>query len=146
MTGSAAPDAPAATPANAPILALLRIDADAYDGVLDALDGAYHRLSVGGAVVIDDWHLGGARAAVHGFRRRFNITAPILPLPSDFVATCAPDLGGLAACDDGRGVHRLFVQNKDLITTIGQHAAHWRKGPDEPGPSPRGAVPATSSP
>jgi len=43
---------------------LLRIDADAYDGVLDTLEGAYHRLSPGGFVIIDDWHLGGACAAV----------------------------------------------------------------------------------
>ena len=142
VTGSSSPARPAATPADAPVLALLRIDADAYDGVLDALEGAYHRLSVGGAVVIDDWHLGGARAAVHEFRRRFGIAAPILPLPSDFVVTCAPDLLGLG--NPGCGMRRLFVQNKDLVTTIGQHGAHWRKGPDEPGPNARGTVPPLS--
>ncbi|EGB10535.1 hypothetical protein AURANDRAFT_23748, partial [Aureococcus anophagefferens] len=70
-------------PPGAPVLALLRIDADAYDGVLDALHGAYHRLSPGGAVVIDDWHLGGARAAVHKFRAARHIVAPLRPLPSD---------------------------------------------------------------
>lgn len=39
------------------MLALVRIDADAYDGVRDALESLYPRLSVGGAVIIDDWHL-----------------------------------------------------------------------------------------
>ena len=60
-----------------PDSSVIPLDADACDGVLDALEGAYHRLSPGGFVIIDDWHLGGARAAVHAFRRRFSIKGPI---------------------------------------------------------------------
>ena len=115
--GSTSRTAPVPTPKDAPILALLRIDADAYDGVLDALEGAYHRLSPGGAVVIDDWHLGGARAASHAFRTRFNITAPILPVPEDHFTTCSADLTGMSACGaDGNAprpggpFRRIFVQ------------------------------------
>ncbi|KAH8075345.1 macrocin-O-methyltransferase [Aureococcus anophagefferens] len=107
VLGSTSDVAPVPPPEGAPVLALLRIDADAYDGVLDALHGAYHRLSPG-AVVIDDWHLGGARAAVHKFRAARHIVAPLRPLPSD--------------------------HNKGLAALIGQHGAYWRKGWDEPGP------------
>ena len=141
VLGSTSDVAPFPPPEGAPVLALLRIDADAYDGVLDALHGAYHRLSPGGAVVIDDWHLGGARAAVHKFRAARNIVAPLRPLPSDHVYTCTPDLAGLAACAaeaadarPGGALRRVFVQNKGLAALIGQHGAYWRKGWDEPGP------------
>lgn len=111
----------------APKLALLRIDADAYDGVLDALTAAFPHLSPGGAVVIDDWHLTGARLAVHEYRKTYGITTPILPLPSDYVYTCtAPPL--LSALDECQNKRHLFdVHNKHLITGIGQHAAYWRK-------------------
>ena len=141
VLGSTSDVAPSPPPEGAPVLALLRIDADAYDGVLDALHGAYHRLSPGGAVVIDDWHLGGARAAVHKFRAARHIVAPLRPLPSDHVYTCTPDLAGLAACAaeaadarPGGALRRVFVQNKGLAALIGQHGAYWRKGWDEPGP------------
>ncbi|KAJ8610494.1 hypothetical protein CTAYLR_007775 [Chrysophaeum taylorii] len=136
LFGSISETAPRASPPDAPTVALLRIDADAFDGVLDALDAVYPHLSPGGAVVIDDWHLGGARAAVHLFRRRHNITAPILPLPSDYVYTCKPDLRGLAAClgaDQSAEARNtlLYDHNKHLITGIGQHGAYWRKAHDE---------------
>ena len=114
---------------NAPTLALLRIDADAYDGVLDALEGAYHRLSPGGFVIIDDWHLGGARAAVHAFRRRFSIKGPIRSSPSDLVLTCSTDLTAVASCATGRA---LLAQSKAYTVTVLPHVAYWRKGWDEP--------------
>ena len=50
--GSTSADRPS-TVDNAPTLALLRIDADAYDSVHDALVGAYDRLTPGGHVVIE---------------------------------------------------------------------------------------------
>ena len=71
--------------------ALIHIDADAYDSVLDALEASYSRLVPGGHVVVDDWHLPGVRAAVQDFRRRHQVKEPILPVPSDHVTTCAPD-------------------------------------------------------
>lgn len=75
---------------------LIHIDADAYDSVLDALDALYPKLSVGGHVVIDDFHLPGVRAAVRDYRRRHDVTEPILPVPSDHVTACATDwsIGG----------------------------------------------------
>ena len=118
---------------NAPTLALLRIDADAYDGVLDALEGAYHRLSPGGFVIIDDWHLGGARAAVHAFRRRFSIKGPIRSSPSDLVLTCSTDLTAVASCATGRA---LLAQSKAYTVTVLPHVAYWRKGGTSPGPPP----------
>ena len=71
-------------------LALVHIDADAYDSVLDALRGTWGRVSPGGYVVIDDFHLPGVRAAVLDFRREAGIAEPLLPVPSDHVTTCAP--------------------------------------------------------
>ena len=67
---------------NAPTLALLRIDADAYDGVLDALEGAYHRLSPGGFLIIDDfvdWQ--GCAEAIRMYRKEHAITEPITLVP-----------------------------------------------------------------
>ena len=46
-----------------PVLAVIRIDADAYDGVRDALEALYPRLSIGGVVIIDDFHLVGGRVS-----------------------------------------------------------------------------------
>eukprot|EP00633_Aureoumbra_lagunensis_P002057 CAMPEP_0197291560 /NCGR_PEP_ID=MMETSP0890-20130614/17077_1 /TAXON_ID=44058 ORGANISM="Aureoumbra lagunensis, Strain CCMP1510" /NCGR_SAMPLE_ID=MMETSP0890 /ASSEMBLY_ACC=CAM_ASM_000533 /LENGTH=525 /DNA_ID=CAMNT_0042764731 /DNA_START=105 /DNA_END=1682 /DNA_ORIENTATION=+ len=113
-----------------PKFALLRIDADAYDGVLDALNYIYPYLSPGGAVVIDDYHLSGAQAAVHFFRKQHNITAPLLPLPSDYLDTCTSSLQGLNKCKGGGKLaetRRLFVDNKHLVIGIGQHGAYWLK-------------------
>ena len=89
-------------------LALIHIDADAYDSVHDALVGAYDRLSPGGHVVIDDWHLPGVRAAVHDFRAARYATGaapPLLPVPVDHVTSCAPSWGTPQALT----IHRLSV-------------------------------------
>jgi hypothetical protein len=59
--------------------------------VLDALRGLYPRLSPGGHVIIDDFHLPGVRAAVADFRRHAAISEPVLPVPSDRVTTCDTD-------------------------------------------------------
>ena len=79
--------------APATAFSFIHIDADAYDSVLDALNGLYSKLTVGGHVVIDDFHLPGVRAAVRDFRQAQNITDPILPVPSDHVTACATDWG-----------------------------------------------------
>ena len=124
LLGSVNAVRPVEAPDDAPVLALLRIDCDAHDGVLDALEAGYPRVAPGGFVIIDDWHLGGARAAVHAFRRRFGISAPLFPLPSDLVQTCAPDLGPLAACAaEGRVVRR----HKALTMLVLPNGAYWRK-------------------
>jgi len=134
ILGSVSQAAPVKPPPGAPTLALLRIDADAYDGVLDALQAGYARLSPGGFVLIDDWHLSGARAAVHEFRSQWNVTSPILPTPSDYAYTCAASITGLGKCAGGdvRGGEKLlYLYNKHLVTSVGQHAAYWRKAAGE---------------
>ena len=42
---------------NSPIerLAILRLDGDLYESTIQALDGLYHKLSVGGFVIVDDY-------------------------------------------------------------------------------------------
>ena len=49
-------------------LALIRLDGDMYESTLDALDALYPKLSVGGFVIVDDYHVVAAcRAAVHDY-------------------------------------------------------------------------------
>ena len=85
--------------------ALIHIDADAYDSVLDALRALYPRLSSGGHVVVDDFHLPGVRAAVREFRRAHDVSEPLLPVPSDHVTTCTPDW----TLDEALTVHPLHT-------------------------------------
>lgn len=59
-------------------LALLRIDADAYASTMDALELLYPKVSPGGHVIIDDWHLEGCRRAVMDYRARHSVSAPIM--------------------------------------------------------------------
>ncbi len=58
-------------------LALLRVDADTYQSTSEVLLHLYPRLSPGGYLIIDDWHLEGCREAVLDYRRRHGITAPV---------------------------------------------------------------------
>ena len=55
----------------------MRLDADSYDSTTDALTHLYPKLSQGGAIIIDDWHLPGCRLAVKEFREAQKIVAPI---------------------------------------------------------------------
>jgi hypothetical protein len=65
---------------SAPIrrLALIRLDADSYESVMDALVHLYPKISRGGWVIVDDWHLSGCVEAVVEFRRRNGVRAPII--------------------------------------------------------------------
>lgn len=58
-------------------LAILRIDADTYASTKDALDLLYPKVSPGGHVIIDDWHLAGCRSAVLDYRKAQRIVAPL---------------------------------------------------------------------
>ncbi len=64
---------------SAPIkqLSLLRLDGDMYESTMDALKNLYHKLSIGGYIIIDDWTLPGAKIAVLDFRQENNITDEI---------------------------------------------------------------------
>jgi O-methyltransferase len=62
-------------------LAVLRLDGDLYESTIQALDGLYAKLSVGGFVIIDDFgNVAACRQAVHDFRANHGITEPIQPI------------------------------------------------------------------
>ena len=58
-------------------LALLRLDGDMYGSTVTVLEQLYHKLSVGGFLILDDWLLSGARQALLDFRTRVGITEPL---------------------------------------------------------------------
>lgn len=59
-------------------LALLRLDGDLYESTIVALNALYDKLSVGGYVIVDDYHVvDGCRAAVGDFRSERNIRSPL---------------------------------------------------------------------
>jgi O-methyltransferase len=58
-------------------ISILRLDGDMYGSTLDALQNLYHRVSVGGYVIVDDYNLSGCRAAVEDFRASHKITEPL---------------------------------------------------------------------
>jgi hypothetical protein len=45
-------------------LALLRLDGDMYESTIDVLNHMYPKVSSGGYIIIDDWHLPNCRAAI----------------------------------------------------------------------------------
>lgn len=61
---------------HAPIdqLAILRLDGDLYESTWDALINLYPKLSIGGWVIVDDYHMSCCAQAIHDFRKQFNIT------------------------------------------------------------------------
>ncbi|MDZ4313725.1 MAG: TylF/MycF/NovP-related O-methyltransferase [Azonexus sp.] len=59
-------------------LALIRLDGDMYESTLDALDALYPRLSTGGFVIVDDYHVVPAcQAAVFDYCARHGIRPEI---------------------------------------------------------------------
>jgi len=58
-------------------LALARLDADSYESTMDALEQLYPKMSPGGYVVIDDWHIETCRRAVQDYRDKHGITEPV---------------------------------------------------------------------
>jgi O-methyltransferase len=62
---------------NAGPFSLIRLDGDMYESTIVALNSLYPKLSSGGFVIIDDYALGGCRAAVDDFRRDHGITAAV---------------------------------------------------------------------
>jgi hypothetical protein len=67
------------TLASAPIshLAVMRLDGDMYESTMDALCNLYHKLSVGGFCIIDDYALAGCKEAVDEFRLKNGIKEPL---------------------------------------------------------------------
>jgi hypothetical protein len=59
-------------------LALLRLDGDLYESTIVALDSLYDRLSPGGYVIVDDYHVvPGCYQAISDFRTRRRIAAAL---------------------------------------------------------------------
>lgn len=58
-------------------LAVLRLDGDMYESTIQALEALYPKVSPGGFVIIDDYLLGPCAKAVHDYRDRFGISAPL---------------------------------------------------------------------
>jgi O-methyltransferase/8-demethyl-8-(2,3-dimethoxy-alpha-L-rhamnosyl)tetracenomycin-C 4'-O-methyltransferase len=56
---------------------LIRLDGDMYESTIVALNSLYPQVSPGGFVIIDDYALGGCKAAVDDFRRDHSITAAV---------------------------------------------------------------------
>ncbi|GAA4629403.1 TylF/MycF family methyltransferase [Actinoallomurus vinaceus] len=64
---------------SAPIdhLSVLRLDSDLYESTMETLVHLYPKLSPGGFVIIDDYHVPVCREAVHDWRAEFGVTDPI---------------------------------------------------------------------
>ena len=58
-------------------LALLRLDGDMYGSTMVVLQALYHKLEVGGFLILDDWLLKGARTALLDFRTLMGICEPM---------------------------------------------------------------------
>jgi O-methyltransferase len=59
-------------------LAVMRLDGDMYSSTMDALQSLYHRLSLGGYVIIDDYGaIANCKQAVDDFRAEYKITEPL---------------------------------------------------------------------
>jgi O-methyltransferase len=61
-------------------LSVLRLDGDMYESTIQSLDALYHKVSRGGSVIVDDYHLKPCAQAVDEFRARSGITSPLLPI------------------------------------------------------------------
>jgi O-methyltransferase len=58
-------------------LAVLRLDGDLYESTMDSLNALYPKLSVGGYVIVDDFHIPACVKATEDYRGAHSITEPI---------------------------------------------------------------------
>jgi hypothetical protein len=61
-------------------LAVLRLDGDMYESTFVALEALYDKVSPGGFVIVDDYHLEPCRLAVEDFRGDKKIDEPVVPI------------------------------------------------------------------
>jgi hypothetical protein len=61
-------------------LAVLRLDGDLYESTIQALEALYAKVSPGAFVIVDDYSLPPCAKAVHDFRSRHSIAAPIVDI------------------------------------------------------------------
>lgn len=65
---------------------IIRLDGDMYESTMDALENLYHKLSVGGYVIIDDYNIvAGCQIAVKDFREKYKINDEIIPIDGSAV-------------------------------------------------------------
>lgn len=63
------------------LLSVLRLDGDMYQSTMDTLSSLYHKVSVGGYIIIDDYGaVPGCRAAVTDFRESQNVKEELRPI------------------------------------------------------------------
>lgn len=54
-------------------LSILRLDGDMYGSTMTVLNQLYHKLEIGGYLILDDWLISGAREALLDFREKMGI-------------------------------------------------------------------------
>lgn len=67
-------------------LAILRLDGDMYSSTIHVLDTLYDKVTKGGFIIIDDYTLPGAKAAVIDFRNKRNIKDEIVLIGKGYSA------------------------------------------------------------
>lgn len=61
-------------------ISILRLDGDMYESTMDALTNLYHKLSIGGYCIVDDYNVVPAcHTAIDEFRQMHGIDDPLLP-------------------------------------------------------------------
>lgn len=61
-------------------IAIARLDGDMYESTMDSLTNLYHKVEVGGFIIIDDWSIPNCRAAVEDYRKVHGITDNIVAI------------------------------------------------------------------
>lgn len=66
-------------------LAVLRLDGDMYESTMDALVSLYPKLSEGGFLIVDDYHLPACKQAIQEYRNQTGITSELVNIDGDAV-------------------------------------------------------------
>ncbi len=74
-------------------LAVLRLDGDMYESTIQTLEALYDKLSCGGFIIIDDYHLEPCKQAVTDFRSGKGISDTIIDIDGNGVFWRKSSLG-----------------------------------------------------
>ncbi len=67
-------------------IALLRIDCDMYESTTEVLSNLYHKVSVGGFIIVDDYNsFNECKLAVNDFRKTYGISEPLNEIDKEAV-------------------------------------------------------------
>lgn len=71
---------------NAPIekLAVARVHCTMYKSTMDALESLYHKISIGGYLIVDDTCWPGCMEAINDFRKKYNIEEEIIHIKDSY--------------------------------------------------------------